>query len=219
MAYGAQFYNSSGNLIIDTTWPNPQVVESSTYSTASRGSTYPSAGILSTDIVVARPIRTTESSALVMKTAQSIYGTQSLVWSSIYSDVGPTTPSYAYYRLREGAGSVGSGYGLVVYEDDGSTPIFSSNGVEIHYEIAATFNRSFSNNAAWFNIPSSDDINDYFCVLSGIKTVYLSDATIGGIIFHGGYLYDYVNNRIQAISFENGSTYYQGDGIIGKILT
>lgn len=218
MAYGAEFYNSSGNLIIDTTWPNPQVVESSTYSTASRGSTYPSAGILSTDIVVARPIRTTQSYLLVMKTAQSVYGTQSLVWSSIYGDVGPTCPTYAYYRLREGVGAVASGYGLVVYEDDGVTPTFSSNGVEIHYEIAATFSRSFSN-AAWFNIPSGDDINDYFCVLSGTKTVFYLDSTFGTFVFHGGYLYDYVNNRIQAIGFDNGSTYFQGDGIIGKILT
>ena len=216
MDYGAKFYNSSGNVIIDTAWPNPQVVESTTYNTVARGATYPSAGILSTDIVVARPIRTTQSQALVMKTAQSRVGNLSLVWSSIYSVVGPTTPEYAYYRLREGVGSVG-GYGLVVFESDGVTPTFSSNGVDIHYEIAAVFTRSASN-ATWFDVPSGDDINDYFCVLSGIKTVHYYDSFIGDFIFHGGYLYDYTNNRIQAIGLENGTVYSQGDGIIGKIL-
>lgn len=216
MTYGAKFYNSSGNVIIDTTWPNPQVVESTTYNTVARGATYPSAGILSTDIVVARPIRTTQSQALVMKTAQSRSGNLSLVWSSIYSVVGPTTPEYAYYRLREGAGTT-NGYGLVVFEADGVTPTFSSNDVDIHYEIAAVFTRSGSN-AVWFDIPSGDDINDYFCVLSGTKTVHFFDTTIGDFIFHSGYLYDYINNRIQAIGLENGTVYSQGDGIIGKIL-
>lgn len=217
MAYGAQFFNSSGNIIIDTAWPNPQVVETTTYNTVARGSTYPTAGILSTDIVIARPIRTTQSTALVMKTAQSRNGGTSLIWSSPYTVVGPTTPSYAYYRLREGAGTT-SGYGLVVYEDDGVTPTFSSNGVDIHYEVAAYFSASLSYNATWFDIPSGDDINDYFCVISGLKTVHYYDGFIGDLIFHSGYLYDYTNNRIQAVGFENGATYRQGNGIIGKIL-
>lgn len=217
MSYGAKFYNSSGKVIIDSDWPNPQVVESTTYNTVARGSAYPTSGILTTDIVVARPIRTTQSQALVMKTAQSRSGNLSLVWSSIYSVVGPTTPEYAYYRLREGVGTTDAGYGLIVFESNGITPTFSSNDVDIHYEIAAVFTQS-SSNAAWFDIPVGDDINDYFCVLSGTKTVHYYDSTIGDFIFHNGYLYDYVNNRIQAIGFENGATYLQGNGIIGKIL-
>lgn len=217
MAYGAKFYNSSGNIIIDSAWPNPQVVESTTYNTVARGSTYPTAGILSSDIVVARPIRTTQTEALVMKTAQYGIGGNALVWSSSYTVMGPTTPEYAYYRLREGAGTV-TGYGLVVYEDDGVTPTFSSNGVDIHYEIAAVFSRSMSN-ATWFDIPSGDSIDDYFCVISGLQTVHYYDSFIGNLIFHAGYLYDYTNNRIQAVGFENAPTYLQGDGVIGKILT
>lgn len=218
MSYGAKFYNSSGNVIIDSNWPNPQVVESTTYNTVARGATYPSAGILSEDIVVARPIRTTQSQALVMKTVQQGIGNNGLIWSSSYTVVGPTTPQYAYYRLREGVGTVNAGYGLVVLESDGTTPTFSSNDVDIHYEIAAVFTRSTSN-AAWFNIPGGDDINDYFCVISGLQTIHYYDSFLGNIVFHAGYLYDYTNNRIQAIGFENAPTYLQGDGIIGKVLT
>lgn len=217
MAYGARFYNSSGNIIIDTTWPNPQVVESSTFNTVARGATYPSAGILASDIVVARPIRTTQSQLMVMKTAQSRSGNLSLVWASIYTVVGPTSPTYAYYRLREGVANASTGYGLAVFESDGVTPTFSSNGVGIHYEIAATFSAS-SSNAAWFNIPAGDSMDDYFCVLSGLKTVHYFDLFFGDIIFHGGYLYDYTNKRIQAIGLQNGSTFLQGNGIIGKII-
>ena len=219
MAYGAQFFNSSGNIIIDTAWPNPQAVETTTYNTVARGSTYPTTGIQSSDIVVARPIRTSQSEAMVMKTAQSRSGNTDFVWASSYTVVGPTTPEYAYYRLREGVGTTTSGYGLVVYEDDGVTPTFSSNGVDIHYETAAYFSADLSTNATWFDVPSGDSIDDYFCVISGLKTVHYYDSFIGDLIFHSGYLYDYTNNRIQAIGFENGSTYRQGNGIIGKIIT
>lgn len=220
MAYGIEIKNSSGKVLINTTWPNPQVVESTTYSTASEGSTYPSTGINTSDIVVARPVVTTETEAWVGYAGRSIFNTLSQVWGNANGGSNNKYASnYAYYRLREGQSTSTSGYGIIVYEADGTTPIFNSNGVSIHFEIAAVFRRNLSSTMSWFNIPSGDDINDYFCVINGKKQVYFLDTFFGELIFHNHYVYDYTNNRIGAADFEQSSgVFYQGDGIIGKII-
>lgn len=219
MAYGIEIRNSSSKVIIDSTWPNPQVVESSTYNTVNRGVTYPSTGINTTDVVVARPIRTTQSLLWVGYAGRSIFGTLSQTWGNANGNQ-PYAASYAYYRLREGQSTSTSGYGIVVYESDGTTPIFNSNGVGIHYEIAALYRESLSSNMSWFNIPSGDDINDYFCVINGKKQVYYLDGFFGELVFHNHYIYDYTNNRIGAASYETTTSgvFYQGNGVIGKIL-
>lgn len=218
MAYGIEIKNSSGKVLINTTWPNPQVVESSTYNTVSEGSTYPSTGISTADVVVARPIATS-GEQWVGYAGRSIFNTISQVWGNQYGGTNNKyASSFAYYRLREGQSTSTSGYGIIVYEADGTTPIFNSNGLAIHYEIAAVF-RKGSGDMAWFNIPSGDSINDYFCVINGKKQVYYLDSFFGELIFHDHYIYDYANSRIGAAGLEKiGGGFYQGDGIIGKII-
>lgn len=221
MAYGIEIKNSSGKVIVNTTWPNPQPVETSTYSTVARNATYPGTGINTADAIAARPIRTTQSELWVGYAGRSIFNTLSKVWGNGNGGTNNKyAASYAYYRLREGQITSTSGYGIIVYESDGTTPIFNSNGVDIHYEIAAVFRRNLSANMAWFNIPSGDDINDYFCIINGKKQVYYLDSFFGELIFHNHYVYDYTNGRIGAADLQQtGGGFYQGDGIIGKIIS
>ena len=212
MAYGFQVKNSSGNVIIDTTWPNPQAVETSTYSTVSRSTTYPSTGINSEDLVIARPIRVSQSELKV----GIVVETTTPKWGSNYSITQPYPSSFAFYRLREGVATSTTSYGLIVYEPDGTTPIFNSNGVEKHFEVAVAYqNIDYNNlqNLTWFDIPSGDDINDYFCVLNGKSSYYVNDPFFGQLFISNEYKYDYTNNRIAAV-FDNK----QGPGIIGKII-
>lgn len=219
MAYGFLVNNSSGYTIIDSTWPNPQAVETAGPSTVARGTVYPSAGIANQDVVVARPIRNgTESETKVGIMNDNGF----LTWGFNVSSTLPYPNNFAFYRLREGVATSTADYGLAVYEADGTTPIFNSNGVEKHFEIAAVFPPVDANNPpsiSWFNIPSGDDINDYFCVLNGLRSFYipLGSEFGGDIIIFQEYLYDYANNRIAPI-FGYSAPYNGGSGIIGKIL-
>lgn len=222
MSYGFEVYNADGNIIIDQNYGTTLPVEplgfpstvpaNSVQFTVFPGYSTYSGNVLNSDIVIAQPNRNPAdpNEAVYVGGMNGLWGFNSPVMAPYGTK---------YYRLRKISSVSQEEYGLVVYEEDGVTPTFDSNQLSSIFNVVA---KPFSTDGtlAWYDIPSGENIDDYFVILqketSTAFTVDFGAGNFTSITYKGAAVYDFANNRI-AFRYGTGTTIFASSGTIGRI--
>lgn len=215
MSYGLEIRNSDNNVIIDTVYPNTEIVSSGTFSSSV---SYPSVSGFdaNTDLLFVSPNDTNpQFGYLNVRTyiPPNVSGRTFSVNDGV--QVHPTSLSYKSIRPTFSTPS-NSEYGLEIFDENGNLTFTSLNENVFQIVAGGNFVCTASDITpvvdASFDIPTGDNITDYFVLVNHIH--YLDLDFLGNVQFIAQYRYD--TNKINFLCNITGLTIPY---LIGKLVS
>lgn len=203
MPFGIEIQNNNGRIIIDENYANFGFLSTST-SAAAQGSTYPGlAGVVSSDLVVARA--NTSANGYVSRTAG--VGTSKL-WAT--TGIGGAS-SYIYYVIRRFSTLVStstSRYGVEVYTSTGNVAFTSNISKNFDIITVGTINSSrsgvpilyFPSSTGWYS-----DFTKYYCVMNNTDLWETTFIPPNFIYYRQCYRYVWANSTHGRIEVHSGT--------------
>jgi hypothetical protein len=215
MSYGLEIRNSDGNIIIDTVYPNTEIVSSGTFSSSV---SYPGVSGFdeATDLLFVAPNDTNPQYGYVNVQTYIPPNVSSRTFS-LTDGVTAYPTSLSFKSLRPSVSTPSnSEYGLEVFDENGNLTFTSLTESVFQIVAGGNFVCTATNLTpvvdASFDIPTGDNITDYFVLVNHIH--YLDLDFLGNIQFIAQYRYD--TNKI---NFLCNITGLRIPYLIGKLVS